>query len=108
MKEPAVSRRRFVGTLLLGTAAGALTVDRAVADEPPKLDVKDPAAMALGYVENAHQVDTQKYPSYVTGSTCENCLQLQGKPGNAYRPCSLFTGKVVAVGGWCSGWTAEM
>jgi len=108
MQELPLSRRRFVGSLLLGTAAGALTVGRAAADAPPKLDVKDPAAMAVGYVDNANQVDTKKYPSYVQGSNCENCLQLQGKPGNEYRPCSLFAGKVVAVGGWCSAWTAEM
>ena len=50
----------------------------------------------------------KKYPGYVKGSNCDNCLQLQGPPGNSYRPCSLFQGKLVAVGGWCSGWTAEV
>ena len=50
----------------------------------------------------------KKFPRYVAGSNCDNCLQLQGKPGNNYRPCSLFPGKFVAVSGWCSGWTAEM
>ena len=73
-----------------------------------KLDVNDPAAVALGYVEDASRVDLKKYPGFVKGSSCENCLQLQGTPGNSYRPCSLFQGKLVAVGGWCSGWAAEM
>ena len=98
----------FAGTLastLIGTVAD---VRRAGAAELAKLDVKDPAAAALGYVENASRVDAKKFPSYVKGSQCENCLQLQGSAGSAYRPCSLFPGKLVAVSGWCSGWTAEM
>ena len=95
-------------TLALGAAAAALAVRPSRSAEPVKLDVNDPAARALGYVENANSVDTGKYPAYVPGSNCDNCLQLQGKPGNNYRPCSLFQGKLVAVSGWCSGWTAEM
>ncbi len=73
-----------------------------------RLDVKDPAAIAVGYVESAAQVDVKKYPEFIQGSNCENCLQLQGSPGNTYRPCSLFPGKVVSVGGWCKAWTPEM
>jgi hypothetical protein len=109
MKTYQISRRTFVERMLLATAtAAAVGSRRALADEPPKLDVNDPAAAALGYVEIASKVDTHKYPTYVPGSNCDNCLQLQGKPGNNYRPCSLFPGKLVAVSGWCSGWTAEM
>lgn len=103
-----ISRRGFLEAVLLGTAAGTFCRRGAAGEEPPTLDVKDPAAVALGYVENAGEVDAKKYPSYVKGSNCENCLQLQGKAGTHYRPCSLFPGKVVAVSGWCSGWTAEM
>jgi hypothetical protein len=108
MSKPHLSRRTFLDTWMLGAAVSAWGVRRAAADEPPKLDVKDPAAVAVGYVENASQVDLKKYPAYVKGSNCDNCLQLQGKAGSNYRPCSLFPGKVVAVSGWCSGWTAEM
>jgi High potential iron-sulfur protein len=78
------------------------------AAEPNRLDVKDPAAIALDYVENASQVDVKKFPQFVQGSNCENCLQLQGSAGNNYRPCSLFPGKLVSVSGWCKGWTPEM
>jgi hypothetical protein len=94
----------------LAAAAGLLVaLPRAVsAVEPARLDVKDPAAVALGYVENVGQLDKKKYPNYASGSNCENCLQLQGTAGASYRPCSLFPGKLVAVGGWCSGWTPEM
>jgi hypothetical protein len=59
-------------------------------------------------VEHASDVDVKKFPTYVKGSTCENCLQLQGTAGNNYRPCGLFPGKLVSVSGWCSGWAAEM
>jgi High potential iron-sulfur protein len=95
-----------LGTAALGVARSA--ANRARAADAVKLDVHDPAAVALGYVENVSQLDKKKYPQYVAGSNCENCLQLQGKPGNNYRPCSLFPGKLVSVSGWCSGWTAEM
>ncbi len=88
--------------------SAALGLRPARSAEAPRLDVKDPAAVALGYVELASQVDTQKYSGYVAGSNCENCLQLQGTAGNNYRPCSLFPGKLVAAAGWCTGWTPEM
>ena len=107
MNRP-VSRRVLVKTLSLGIAAAGLGSGQLHGAEPQKLDVKDPAAVALGYVENAAQVDVKKYPAFVKGSSCENCLQLQGKAGNDYRPCTLFPGKLVAVSGWCSGWAAEM
>jgi len=95
----------------LSWAAGlsaALPWRRAAAEEANRLKPQDPAAVALGYVENASQVDVKKYPTFVAGSNCENCLQLQGAAGNNYRPCGLFPGKLVAVSGWCKGWTPEM
>jgi high potential iron-sulfur protein len=105
----AVTRRSLVQTLGMAAAAAALLPPlRAPAAEPPRLDVKDPAAVAVGYVEDVRQVDPKKYPAYVKGSNCENCLLLQGSTGSHYRPCSLFPGKAVSISGWCSGWTAEM
>jgi len=104
-----ISRRKALQNL--GLAAGfsaALTWRPTRSAEPVRLDVKDPAAIALGYVENVAQVDIKKYPTFVQGSNCENCLQLQGSAGNNYRPCSLFPGKLVSVSGWCKGWTPEM
>jgi hypothetical protein len=103
--QPRTSRRNLLKGLALGAAGAAIGARGA---ETAKLDVHDPQALALGYVENAGQVDTKKYPQFMAGSNCDNCLQLQGKPGNNYRPCTLFAGKLVAVSGWCSGWAAEM
>jgi len=103
-----VTRRTVLKNLGLAAGTAALTSRLAYGAEPPRLDVKDPTAVALGYVENAAQVDVKKYPDYAAGSNCENCLQLQGTAGNNYRPCALFPGKLVSVSGWCKSWTPEM
>jgi hypothetical protein len=108
-----VTRRAMIKNLsaAAGVATGlstALPWQSARGADLPRLDVKDPTALALGYVESASQVDVKKYPNFVQGTNCENCLQLQGTAGNNYRPCSLFPGKLVSVSGWCKGWTAEM
>ena len=109
MRKMSVSRRELVKTMTFAAVAvTAAAGSRTRGAEAVKLDVNDPAAVALDYVEDAGRVDLKKHPGYVKGSNCDNCLQLQGTPGNSYRPCSLFQGKLVAVGGWCSGWTAEM
>jgi hypothetical protein len=103
------SRRTLVKKFAVAASVAAgLQARQSRSAEGAHLDVKDSAAVSLGYVENASQVDVKKYPNYVKGSNCDNCLQLQGTPGNNYRPCSLFPGKLVSVSGWCSGWTAEM
>jgi hypothetical protein len=105
----AITRRALVKNIAIAAGAAAVLPHRtSSAAEPQRLDVKDPAAKARGYVENAEQLDVKKYPSYVKGSTCENCLLLQGASGANYRPCNLFPGKVVSVHGWCSGWAAEI
>jgi hypothetical protein len=104
-----VTRRAVIKNLSLAAGLSAAVPWRdARSAEANRLDVKDPAAIALGYVESAAQVDVKKYPGFVQGSNCENCLQLQGTAGNNYRPCSLFPGKLVSVSGWCKGWTPEM
>jgi len=103
------ARRALLRSLTL--AAGAAAVMKPVqvrAAEPRNVDPKDTDAVALGYAEDATLVDSKKYPTYAKGSTCENCLLLQGKEGSNYRPCSLFPGKLVAIKGWCSGWSAEI
>ena len=104
-----MNRRSLLrGLTAAAVAASSLASRRSESAELPHLDVKDPAAAAMGYVENADQVDAKRYPVYVKGSRCENCLLLQGATGPAYRPCQLFAEKSVSVRGWCSGWSAEI
>jgi hypothetical protein len=104
----AVTRRSVLKHLSLAASAAALLPASGRANELPHLDPKDPAAVALGYVENAAQADVKKHPTYQQGSSCENCSQLQGTAGALYRPCELFPAKAVAAAGWCSGWSAEI
>ena len=108
-KAKTVTRRTLLGALLVGGTITAMAAPRrSFAQAAAHVDVKDPAALAVGYVENTSQIDLKKYPGYVKGSTCENCSLLQGSAGQNYRPCSLFAGKLVSVSGWCSGWSPEI
>jgi hypothetical protein len=91
----------------LGACAG-VRARAAPAADLPRLDVTDPAAVRLSYVLEASHVDVKKHPNFVAGSNCDNCLLLLGTPGNTYRPCRIFPGKLVKIGGWCTQWTAEM
>jgi len=98
-------------TFMFQVAAGgiALAASRAQAQATgAKLEESDPQAMALGYKQDTTKVDAKKYPAFVPGSNCDNCLRLEGTPGSDYRPCSLFPGKLVSVRGWCSEWTPEI
>ncbi len=105
--KSSLSRRLMVKTLTLAAASAAVAGRPALADAE-KLAVSDPAAVAVGYVEDAARADGRRFPSYVKGSNCGNCLLLQGTEGSVYRPCSFFKGKLVAAGGWCSAWAAEI
>jgi hypothetical protein len=115
MNEP-ISRRNMLKTLAIGagtvmgisaidlqaaTAAAAKPTPAAAPTGPPHLDPNEAAAKALGYMPNAKLVDVKTNPMYKVGSNCSNCLQLQGKVGDAFRPCNLFPGKLVSAGGWC-------
>ncbi len=87
-------------------AAGAKPA-AAPAAGPVKLDPKDPAAVALGYHEDSKAVDAKKFPMHKANQLCNNCLQLQGKAGEAYRPCNLFPKKLVHETGWCKVWVKK-
>ena len=109
-----ISRRAAINRLgtVLGLG-GALRVGGAFADSAPgaaapHLSTSDPAAVKVSYIEEAGHLDLKTHPNYVAGSNCDNCLLLQGKPGNTYRPCTLFPGKLVKISGLCSSWTSEM
>ncbi len=97
------NRRIF---LVTAAAAGAALATSAQA-QANKVDEKDPQAVALGYVHDATKVDTKKYPKYAAGQHCGNCALFQGKPDDAWGPCPLYAGKVVANKGWCSAWAKK-
>ncbi len=70
----------------------------------PRLEEKDPAAQALGYVHDAAKADRKKFANWQAGQTCANCAQYQGKAGEAWGPCAIFPGKQVNAKGWCAAW----
>jgi High potential iron-sulfur protein len=107
MNENRFHRRTVLKTALAGLAtlpAAALFGEAAAQATPPKLDEKDPLAVAMGYVHDAKKVDANKTPQYKPNSTCANCSQLTGKEGDEWRPCNIFPGKVVNAKGWCKVW----
>lgn len=109
MSDSQFDRRQLLKTALAGLVAlpAAGLAGAASAAELPHLDEKDPLATAMGYVHDAKKVDPVKVPQKKAGARCDNCVQLQGKEGDAWRPCTLFAGKVVASAGWCKVWVLK-
>ena len=116
MKKPEVSRRRFIVQAAIAMPAGAALLNAALtgtatAQAPlPQLAVNDPTAKALLYVDDAAKVD-RKNPlaaRFTPDQKCSTCSQIQGKAGDANRPCAIFPGKLVAAKGWCSVWAKKV
>ncbi len=107
MTDKTMTRRDFVGAAAVAVPVAAVFASRsAAAQAQPKLDVNDPVAKALMYVEDAAKVDKAKAPNFKPGQNCANCVQIQGTSGD-WRPCNAFPGKLVAAKGWCSAWVAK-
>ena len=96
---------------MLGLPAIPVVVETAFAQAKPAaaalpvLSPTEPAAKALGYVEDAKKVDAKTNPSYKPGQICGNCLQWSDKNRKApLAKCNLFPGKQVKNPGWCKVW----
>jgi hypothetical protein len=99
------SRRSFIQILPL---AGALALGaRPALAQAPKVDEKDPQAVALGYVTDVARVDKAKFAKYAAGQACGSCQLYQGKATDAAAPCAIFAGKQVATKGWCSAYVKK-
>ncbi|MEQ1802074.1 MAG: high-potential iron-sulfur protein [Gammaproteobacteria bacterium] len=116
MNKPEVSRRRFLAQVAIAVPAGAALLDAAMLNTAsaqaalPNLALDDPSAKALLYVDDASKVD-RKNPlaaRFTPDQNCSNCSQIQGKAGDAHRPCAIFPGKLVASKGWCSVWAKKV
>ena len=101
------SRRHFLRSILAGSplliGAKALAQD-APAEAPAAVPVpdNDPVATALGYVKDAAQVDTARYPQYKEGQICENCALYTAPAGQEEGPCTIFQNRLVKAKGWCA------
>lgn len=99
------SRRTFLITSI--GVASSLALSRQSFADAPKVTESDPTAVALGYKNDASQVDKAKYAKYAAGQQCNNCQFFQGKPTDAWAPCPMFGGKQVSGKGWCSAYTKK-
>ncbi|MCW8093250.1 high-potential iron-sulfur protein [Alteromonas sp. ASW11-130] len=87
-------RRHFLkasAKTLMGITLGSAAL-RSFAQE--QLQASDPTAEALKYTPKSPQAN----------AICGNCMYIQGKEGEQYRPCAIFPGKLVNKDGWCTAW----
>ena len=108
--QPKISRRSMLkGGLIAGALlpAIALMARQSRAAALPPLDPGDPTAAALGFVTNAGKVDLKAHPTYKPAQKCGTCAQYQGKASDATAACTIFAGKSVPQGGWCSVWAQK-
>jgi hypothetical protein len=101
------SRRDALKGLALVVGAAGAVVREVRADAVPHLSESDPTAQALGYHDSTTGITAKDFPTYQAGQTCTTCLQLQGNPGDAWRPCNIFPGKLVNANGWCKVWVKK-
>ncbi len=132
MNRDKISRRRLLGASMLGLPAIPVMVETAfgqAAAKPaakpatpaakpaagaapaaaagalPLLTPTDPAAKALGYIEDSAKVDAKANPTHKKEQNCGNCLQWVDKNRKApLSKCNLFPGKIVKNPGWCKVW----
>ena len=111
MKSDKLSRRQVLGATVLGLPAIPVVVETAFAQAKPAagslpiLSPNEPAAKALGYVEDTKKVDQKANPNHKPEQHCGNCLQWADKNRKApLAKCNLFPGKLVKNPGWCKVW----
>jgi hypothetical protein len=103
-----IPRRKFI-QLSAVAAAGtfALSGRDARAQDLPHVSESDPMAQAMKYTHDASTVDAASRTNPAADQHCANCALIQGKDGDAWRPCQIFPGKAVAAAGWCSVWAPK-
>lgn len=105
-----ISRRAILKSgLIAGTLVPALGLmgEGIAAPALPPLDMKDPTANALGYVEDTAKVDNAANPTHKADQRCDTCAQYTGAAGDARGPCNIFPGKSVNSKGWCKTWSKK-
>ena len=108
-----LNRRRFLQFASASAVGFAVAIPALNAAEPapaatlPNLELDNPTAKALGYVEDAAKVDKVKYPKHTPDQICGSCVLMQGDAKNARNPCTLFPGRSVATKGWCASFAKK-
>ena len=102
-----ISRRAIVkGGLIAGAIVPAIGLIGTIASATalPAMDPNDPTAKGLGFVTDGSKVSVAANPTYKATQKCSNCIQFQGKAGDATGGCNIFAGHSVPAGGWCRVW----
>ncbi|MFT4822740.1 MAG: hypothetical protein ACI9DH_001273 [Halioglobus sp.] len=90
-----------------GAALATLIIARSVEADDHILSPTNPMAMALGYYEDADEVDAKKWAKKAgpggDQQLCSNC-SLYSSVDDIHGNCSIFPGKQVAGAGWCNAW----
>ena len=111
-KEKLLNRRNF---LKLGVQAGggalalsAIPIQLLAGEE---VGEDEPLAKAMGYVMDAADVDTAKFPKRAgeagASQFCNNCALFAGTAEDELAPCSIFQNRPVRGLGWCNAWVAK-
>jgi hypothetical protein len=101
------NRRQFLsvtGLIIGGSALGTLWPQAVLAAPPPLVDLKDPTAKAVMYVE-----DHKKAPQ-AKGHHCATCsFYKKGeiRNGKEVGSCLIFAGKYVLAEGYCNSWAKK-
>jgi len=96
----ATKRREFIKIV---ACAGFAAQTASVAHAAEKLDPSYSYAKAAGYVTNAAQVDTARFPKFEKGQHCDNCKLFTATEGG-WGECSFFDGAQVINTGWCKSY----
>ena len=109
MSDSLLPRRTVLKSALAALAAIPVVsaVGTAEAAAMPKVDPNDPVAKSLGYVSDTTKVDDKARPTHKAEQKCSNCVQYQGKPGDAAGGCNIFPGKSVDANAWCTAWAKK-
>jgi High potential iron-sulfur protein len=102
-----INRRKFIQIALVGAATSAVLAQTAQAADLPPLELDNPTAKALGYIEDSSKVDPVKYPKHKPDQLCNNCNFHVGDVAAPRFGCTLFPGKSVANKGWCVSWVLK-
>jgi hypothetical protein len=110
--EKLLSRRNFL-KLGVTTGGGALALSaipiQLLAGEEVGED--EPLSKAMGYVMDAADVDTSKFPKRAgeagAAQFCNNCALYAGTEEDELAPCSIFQNRPVRGIGWCNAWVAR-
>lgn len=101
-----ISRRNILKSTSILMLAPVVNLIPTKALAASNVDMKDPAVVALKYVENAADAErTEKMGTAASDQFCNNCRFYSVDGSDQTRAgCALFRNQSVASKGWCTGW----